>query len=254
MEGVKECDSGFQLLSGGRGGTLSSKKIDRHTPRLTRRHGVEVEPSFAILIEDAVTEVLVDRVHVGEPTDTSTRVSLKPRANEIQKVEVGLYLLQAGDSVWGGGSNRAWCHLGPTVLGKDDLLPLHPGDDPLQIVLDKRPGLFSGGGRGVVIGQHGEIDKVDGIQNRLSAVISLVAVGRFRDGDGNLKRGKVLLGRLDLGDEVFRGQGVIGQGLGTELNGPGDELGLGVAMESREQGIPAGLPIIVTRGIELACG
>ena len=88
----------------------------------------------------------------------------------------------------------------------------------------------------------------------MNSVVSLVAIGRFRDGDGNLKRGKVLLGSLDLGGEVLSGQGVIGQGLGTELNGPGDELGLGVAMESREQGIPAGLPLVVTRGIELARG
>ena len=145
--------------------------------------------------------------------------------------------------------------MGPTVLGKDDLLPVRPGSDPRQIVLDDDPGIKSGSGNTIVgIGQHGEIDNVDSIQDRLSATDDLVAGDHFRGGDKNPKRGEVFLGKLDLGDEVIRGQVVAVQGLGTELNGPGDELGLGIGMKNREQGIPAGPPGDGTSGSSLRVG
>lgn len=39
---------------------------------------------------------------------------------------------------------------------------------------------------------------------------------------------------------------MIEQRFGAKLNGPGDELGLGVLVEGREETIPSGLPHIVT--------
>jgi len=44
---------------------------------------------------------------------------------------------------------------------------------------------------------------------------------------------------------------VIEQRLGTELNGPSDELGLGVVMESCEEAVPAGFPDVATIESEL---
>ena len=249
---MRECDPGFQFLPGRV--SFPRTKIDRNTRRLTRRVGAEGELRLPIL-EDTVIDFLVERVHVGEPSDTSTCVALTRHAIGIQKAEVVLHLLQAGDSGWGDSCGRGWCLLGPTVLGKDDLLPVHVAGDPVQIVLDEAPGIISGCSCGAEIRQHGETDKVDGIQNRWSAVVGLVAGNRFRGSDENPKRGEVLLGSRDLGGEVIHGQDVTGKSLGTDLNGPGDELGLGVVIKTREQVIPAGRPpVVLTVGIELAGG
>ena len=76
-----------------------------------------------------------------------------------------------------------------------------------------------------------ESDEVDGIQNGLSATVGLVTVCHLGDSDENTEGGKGSLGRLDFGSEGVGGQDMVEQGLRTELNGSGDELGLGVAFE-----------------------
>ena len=252
---MRKCDSGFQLISGR--ASFPRTGIDRHARRLTRRPGFEGELRFPAF-EDAIIDILFEGVRVGEPADTSAAGALKLRAIGINQAKVVFHLLQVGNSFWGERIIRLVIayrfQVGPTVHGKDDLHSLRLGDNPVQIELDEAPGIISGGGLGAEIGQHGEIDKVDGIQNRLSAAVSPIAIGRFRDGDGNRKRGEVFLDELDLAGEVIHGQVVKCQGLGTDLNGPGDKLGLGVAMESREQGIPVGLPLAGGKGIDLARG
>jgi len=96
-----------------------------------------------------------------------------------------------------------------------------------------------------------ETNEVNGIQNGLSATVRLETVSHLGDGDENTKGREVLLGRLDLGSEGVGRQDVIEQGLRAELNSPGDELGLGVVVESVEKIVPAGLPDVATVESEL---
>ena len=188
---------------------------------------------------------------MSEPSDTSARVVLKFRALGIQKVEVSLLLLHVGDSVGRRGASRAGLHRGPTVLSEDDLLAFNLGIDPIQVTLDETPGACSGSGSGTKEWQHVESDEVNGIQNGLSATVRLVTIGHIGDSDGDTEGSEVLLGRLDLGSEGACRQDMIEQGLGSELNSPSDELGLGVTVESREKAVPASLPHVITIKTEL---
>lgn len=96
-----------------------------------------------------------------------------------------------------------------------------------------------------------EVDDVNGIYNGLSATVGLETVGHVGDGDEDTEGSELRLCSFDLGSEGVGGQDVVKQGLGTELNGPSDELGLGVALESREKSVPAGFPGVITVKAEL---
>ena len=91
-----------------------------------------------------------------------------------------------------------------------------------------------------------EIDEVNGIQNGLSATVRLETIGHVGDSDEDTEGSEILLGSRDLGSEGADRQDVIEQRLGTELNGPSDERGLGIVVESREKAVPAGHPHVVT--------
>ena len=96
-----------------------------------------------------------------------------------------------------------------------------------------------------------EIDKVHGVQDGLSATVGLETVDQIGDGDEDTEGSEFRLCRLDLGSEGADRQDMIEQRLGTELNGPGDKLGLGVVLESFEKAVPAGLPLVVAVKSEL---
>ena len=188
---------------------------------------------------------------MGEPSDPPTWVALELRALGIQKVEVILLLLHTGDSVGRGRASRAGLHRGPTVFSKDDLLAINFGVDPRQVALDETPGSISGSGLAAEEWQHVERDKVNGIQNGLSATVGLVAISHIGDSDENTEGSEIRLGRLDLGSEGVGIQDVIEQGLGAELNGPSDELSLRVTVEGREKAVSAGLPDVAAIKTEL---
>lgn len=137
-------------------------------------------------------------------------------------------------------------HRGPTVLGEDDFLPIGLGVDPRQVFLDETPGSGGGGGLGTEERQHVESNEVTGIQNVLSATVGLETVSHIGDGNEDTEGTESSFGSLDLGSEGAGRQDVVEQGLGTELNGPRDELGLGVALESCEKAVPPGLPDVAT--------
>ena len=140
---------------------------------------------------------------------------------------------------------------GPTVLSEDDLLAVDLGVDPLQITLDETPRSQSSSGLGAEKWQHVESDEVNGVQNGLSPAVGLETVSHFGNSDKDAEGGKILLGGLDLGSEVAGGQDVIVQGFGTELDGPGNELGLGVIVEDRKEAVPASLPHVAPIKAEL---
>ena len=189
---------------------------------------------------------------MGEPTNPPTGVFLEVRTLGIQDIEVSFLLLDVGDSAGRGRASRTGLHRGPAVLGEDDLLAIDLGVDPIQIIVDEAPGSASGSGGGTEERQHVESDEVNGIQNGLSATIGPETICHFGDGDEDTEGTNNPLGRLDLGCKGVGRQDVIEQGLRTELNGSGDELGLGVAFESCEKTVPAGLPDVVTVKPELS--
>lgn len=96
-----------------------------------------------------------------------------------------------------------------------------------------------------------ESDEVNGVQNGLGATVGLVAVCHLGDGDEDTEGTKSSFGSPDLGRKGVGRQDVIEQWLRTELNGSGDELGLGVAFESSEKTIPASFPDVVAVKPEL---
>ena len=188
---------------------------------------------------------------MGEPTDSPAGVALERRALGIQKIEVSFLLLHAGDSIRRGRDSGARFHRGPAVFRKYDLFTINPGIDPVQVTLDERPG---GRGSSSCVAekwQHVEVYEIDSVQNGLCATVGLETVGHIGDGDENAEGREGLLSGFDLGSESAGGQDLVEQGLRTELNGPGDKLGLGVILESREERIPAGLPRVATIKSEL---
>ena len=96
-----------------------------------------------------------------------------------------------------------------------------------------------------------EGDEVNGIQNGLGATVGLVTVCHLGDSDEDTEGTDSPLSRLDLGRKGVGRQDVIEQWLRTELDGSGDELGLGVAFEGCEKTVPAGLPNVVAIKPEL---
>jgi len=188
---------------------------------------------------------------VGEPTDSSTWVSLELQALGIQKVVVIFLLCQVADSVRRARTGRAGFHRGPTVLRKDDLLAIRLGVDPLQVALDQTPRSFSGGGLGAEERQHVEIDKVHDVQDRLSAAVGLETGDQIGDSDEDTEGSEFRLCKSHIEGEGDDRQCMIEQGLGTELNGPGDKLGLGVVLESIEETVLAGQPLLVAIKSEL---
>ena len=96
-----------------------------------------------------------------------------------------------------------------------------------------------------------EGDEVNSIQNGLSPAVGLETVSHFGNGDKDTEGRKALFGGLDLGSEFVDRQDMIEQGFGTELDGPGDKLGLGVIVESRKKSVPASLPYVAVIKTEL---
>jgi len=231
----------------------STSALKEERQRLTRRLWAEGELEFSV-VEDTITGTLFLRVQVGEPTDPSTRVALKLRALGIQKVKVTFLLLHVGDSVGRGRASRAGLHRGPTVFSKDDLLAIDLGVDPLQVILEETPGSTSGSGLCTEEWQHVERDEVNGIQNGLGTTVGLVTVSHIGDSDEDTKGSEVRLCRLDLGSEGVGVQDMVEQGLRAELDGPSDELGLGVIVEGREEAVSAGLPDAAAIKTELEGG
>lgn len=99
--------------------------------------------------------------------------------------------------------------------------------------------------------QHVDINKIDGVNDVLAAVLypGLKAIGEFRDGDGNRKICQVRLGQLDLPGQLPWVQRIVKQGLAaaasvkvrllcssrphshspSKLHGTSDKLCLGAA-------------------------
>ena len=109
---------------------------------LSRRLGAEGEPGVSVVPENTIIGILINRVKVGEPTESSTRESLEVWALGIQKVKV-IPLLVHADSTRRGRLGRVGLSRGPTGLSQDDLLAAIVVDEKVQVVPVQTPGILS---------------------------------------------------------------------------------------------------------------
>ena len=100
--------------------------------------------------------------------------------------------------------------------------------------------------------EHVRIEDVNSVEDlKARAAVLLERVLHVRHGDGNAERRELVLRGADLRDEVRGRQDAVEERLGAELDRAGDELGLGVRVQRREERIAALLPLRATIEAEL---